>query len=869
MVKIQKRVKRIIATLLAAFLVITQVPASMNKVEAANKEYPEYLTIGFAQNNPGIAGDFHYDYQIGKNGKPCADNEKYNDPTKHYIIFEYTTDTSAIAYVRCDVYQKQITPPDPESATFLVTYKDEDGDVLGKEFVNAGHFPKAENMPNVGKNGYWTLEGQENEIKPTEVKISTNTTFVWHKTEPIEYKYTVSYWDGNKVFEFGENISSTEKFTVGEKYKVKDFDGQHDGSDKHHFIGWVTEEGKKILLGGNGNQIINNSVKLNEIKESKEFRDPQNKVGYDGLSEPGVIKLYAIWATDEAIQGAYPLVITYVDDEGNVFTTHEDTIVFEEEYKVVSPTIEGYALVNPEQAIISGRMDSDGETIEVVYSKDNNGDKVPDKFQETVVFAARNGLFKENEKTQIEKVVTLVDTNGKWSEEGSYELKEGDIPESYSVPGYIGEGVWDVKDIVGYKIDKDSKKSFVVSYEYKDKFDVRVEFYFDGKKDENLTETSKEEFGTIFTGAFEKTLEIGGKTYALDKVENNGLRVSTDPEYNVVKVYYEADVKGTDPENPDKGDTIPDKYQVEVKFEAVNGTVSLDRTYVTLVDEEGNYAENGKGFLTEAQIATATANTGYDQDSLVWTPEAPTTDIEISKAMTFVATFEKVEEPVVPVDPTDPPVDPTDPEVPITPEDPDITVTPDPETPAQPTTPEVTTPTDDTPQVVNPVDDTPAQVEDEPVVDVVEDEDTPLANLPEENVDDNQTPLAGLNGGWALVNLISTVVTVLFGLFLLISKKKKEEDKKDDEKQMNVNVDEDEEEIRKRGLFTRILSVVVAIASVIVFFLTEDLTLKMVMTDKWTLLMVVFALVQVVIFFVGRKWKAPKGNKPQQQTAMQ
>ena len=409
----------------------------------------------------------------------------------------------------------------------------------------------------------------------------------------------------------------------------------------------------------------------------------------------------------------------------------------------------------------------------------------------------------------------------------------------------------------------------MVSYEYKDKFDVRVEFYFDGKKDENLTETSKEEFGTIFTGAFEKTLEIGGKTYALDKVENNGLRVSTDPEYNVVKVYYEADVKGTDPENPDKGDTIPDKYQVEVKFEAVNGTVSLDRTYVTLVDEEGNYAENGKGFLTEAQIATATANTGYDQDSLVWTPEAPTTDIEISKAMTFVATFEKVEEPVVPVDPTDPPVDPTDPEVPITPEDPDITVTPDPETPAQPTTPEVTTPTDDTPQVVNPVDDTPAQVEDEPVVDVVEDEDTPLANLPEENVDDNQTPLAGLNGGWALVNLISTVVTVLFGLFLLISKKKKEEDKKDDEKQMNVNVDEDEEEIRKRGLFTRILSVVVAIASVIVFFLTEDLTLKMVMTDKWTLLMVVFALVQVVIFFVGRKWKAPKGNKPQQQTAMQ
>lgn len=131
-----------------------------------------------------------------------------------------------------------------------------------------------------------------------------------------------------------------------------------------------------------------------------------------------------------------------------------------------------------------------------------------------------------------------------------------------------------------------------------------------------------------------------------------------------------------------------------------------------------------------------------------------------------------------------------------------------------------------------------------PAVETVEDNATPLA---EDVVEDNTTPLAKAEGTWALVNLICAIVTVLFGFILLISKKKKEEDEDDEY--------EEEPNEKKRGTFTRVLSVITAIISVIAFILTEDMTLKMIMVDKWTIMMLVITVIQIVIFAFGRKWK--------------
>ena len=180
-----------------------------------------------------------------------------------------------------------------------------------------------------------------------------------------------------------------------------------------------------------------------------------------------------------------------------------------------------------------------------------------------------------------------------------------------------------------------------------------------------------------------------------------------------------------------------------------------------------------------------------------------------------------------------------------------ITAAPAPVTPATPSTPSSTTSTTprtpSAPQVTTPVE-------------TVEKETTPKAEpKKEEKVEEEYTPKASPQYYWALINLICAILTVLFGLLLLISKRHKSEDddeEDDDEtKQQTNNDDEENEQEKKRGLFTRVLAVLIAIVSVVFFLVTEDLSLPWTWTDQWTIWMVVIGLVQIVVFFVGRKWK--------------
>ena len=140
----------------------------------------------------------------------------------------------------------------------------------------------------------------------------------------------------------------------------------------------------------------------------------------------------------------------------------------------------------------------------------------------------------------------------------------------------------------------------------------------------------------------------------------------------------------------------------------------------------------------------------------------------------------------------------------------------------------------------------------------VKKEKTPKAEPKEEKVEKEKTPKARPEKFWALINLICAIVTVLFGLLLLISKRHKSEDdeEEDDEtKQQTNNDDESKEQEKKRGAFTRVLAVLIAILSVVFFLVTEDMSLRWTWTDQWTIWMVVIGLVQIVLFFVGRKWK--------------
>ena len=179
-----------------------------------------------------------------------------------------------------------------------------------------------------------------------------------------------------------------------------------------------------------------------------------------------------------------------------------------------------------------------------------------------------------------------------------------------------------------------------------------------------------------------------------------------------------------------------------------------------------------------------------------------------------------------------------------------ITAAPAPVIPAPtPRTPSV-------PQVITPVE-------------TVEKEETPKAKEPKtEKVEEEYTPKASPQYYWALINLICAIVTVLFGLLLLISKRHKSEDddEEDDEtKQQTNNGDEEQEQEKKRGLFTRVLAVLIAIASVVFFLVTEDLSLDWTWTDRWTIWMVVLGIVQIVVFFIGRKRKNVDNDEDDEQ----
>ncbi len=97
------------------------------------------------------------------------------------------------------------------------------------------------------------------------------------------------------------------------------------------------------------------------------------------------------------------------------------------------------------------------------------------------------------------------------------------------------------------------------------------------------------------------------------------------------------------------GDRIPDKYQVIVSYEAVNGTVTItEPVYVTLY-KDGHYAtpeEGGAGKLEADQIADASPLDGFDPSTEQWkandkVAEKPTTETQITENTKYVVTFGK------------------------------------------------------------------------------------------------------------------------------------------------------------------------------------------------------------------------------------
>jgi amino acid transporter len=111
-------------------------------------------------------------------------------------------------------------------------------------------------------------------------------------------------------------------------------------------------------------------------------------------------------------------------------------------------------------------------------------------------------------------------------------------------------------------------------------------------------------------------------------------------------------------------------------------------------------------------------------------------------------------------------------------------------------------------------------------------------------IEDRDPPFSpGGSSAWALLNLILTIVTALLMIFLFITyiMKRKEDD------------DDENDEIVKKHLGVRLISIIVTIGAIILFVLTEDMTLPMSFMDRYTLWHAVIAVVQIVIAVLSRK----------------
>ena len=169
-----------------------------------------------------------------------------------------------------------------------------------------------------------------------------------------------------------------------------------------------------------------------------------------------------------------------------------------------------------------------------------------------------------------------------------------------------------------------------------------------------------------------------------------------------------------------------------------------------------------------------------------------------------------------------------------------------PNTPSTPSTPNLTTQValvvpQNTPTIIS----EPNEIQEE----LVEPAKQPKASG--EVVEDAETPKANINKNWALINLFATIITTLLSLIVVINYfKNKEEDVT----------------LKKKGLL-RVVTVGISIVSIILFIITENLTLPMVLVDKYTIFMLAILVLQIVITYLSKTTQKNNEERKAEQMA--
>ena len=132
------------------------------------------------------------------------------------------------------------------------------------------------------------------------------------------------------------------------------------------------------------------------------------------------------------------------------------------------------------------------------------------------------------------------------------------------------------------------------------------------------------------------------------------------------------------------------------------------------------------------------------------------------------------------------------------------------------------------------------------------------------SIEDAKTPAAAPDNTWALINLIAMALTAIGALFAAF--RRKEEEAEDAEA---ADTDDDNNGMG-RIRAGKIAGLITAAVSIVAFFLTEDMTLRMVLTDKWTIMMIIILAVQALAAaFVKKACEADEEEEDAEELGFQ
>jgi hypothetical protein len=126
---------------------------------------------------------------------------------------------------------------------------------------------------------------------------------------------------------------------------------------------------------------------------------------------------------------------------------------------------------------------------------------------------------------------------------------------------------------------------------------------------------------------------------------------------------------------------------------------------------------------------------------------------------------------------------------------------------------------------------------------------------------------------WALVNLTLSAVGVILAILLIIcvllqKKKKKEHESTQKTKsvadQRYTVVMEQEEKKQKRLTLWLLTTIVLSIVSVVVFLLTEDMSLPMRLVDKWTIINAILFIVEIIVIVLHTRTQKTTNNQTEE-----